>query len=393
MAHRAFVVIAVAAVACKSKRHADPMPEPPLAGDARPAADAAKPWPELDGYPLTAPDRVIALPAKATAPRFEVGGPVIAGDVAVVASSQFGFIGVDWRRGTIAWTKPAGAHVAPPLVRSDGVVLIGECVNPPAIADGELLLGCLRVVTNTGTDRAYIAIRANPKAVEAFASAAGTQSLWPDGERVRWRRGDAAVTIDLVSGVAKPADATPPPVTVVYQDHRWDISHVDGRIIAREGSREAWSTKHQYTAMLGPVWLPDQSPMLRVANLGSYGYMPEVHLHDIDATGSLSGQSARPTPGIGLLGWGVSSYGDVALAVRLDTSLRRDFVAGYAANAALVWVYTLPEVPRADPVGIAIAPDAVVVFHDGDTLTVLPELSVPPTAPGGGRPASQIPTP
>ena len=35
-----------------------------------------------------------------------------------------------------------------------------------------------------------------------------------------------------------------------------------------------------------------------------------------------------------------------------------------------------------DPVGVAIAPDAVVVFHDGDTLTILPELSAPPTAPG-----------
>jgi hypothetical protein len=47
-----------------------------------------------------------------------------------------------------------------------------------------------------------------------------------------------------------------------------------------------------------------------------------------------------------------------------------------------MWVYPLPRTPRADPIGVAVAPDAVVVFHDGDTLTVLPELSAPSTAPG-----------
>jgi hypothetical protein len=58
-----------------------------------------------------------------------------------------------------------------------------------------------------------------------------------------------------------------------------------------------------------------------------------------------------------------------------------------------MYVYPLPEVPRADPVGVAIAPDAVLVFHDGDTFTVLPELSVPPTAPGAPKASSQNPTP
>jgi hypothetical protein len=47
-----------------------------------------------------------------------------------------------------------------------------------------------------------------------------------------------------------------------------------------------------------------------------------------------------------------------------------------------MWTYALPQVPRPDPIDIAMAPDAVVVFHDGDTVTVLPEVSAPPTAPG-----------
>jgi hypothetical protein len=59
----------------------------------------------------------------------------------------------------------------------------------------------------------------------------------------------------------------------------------------------------------------------------------------------------------------------------------------------LMWVYPLPRMQRADPIGLAVAPDAVLVFHDGDTLTVLPELSAPPTAPGATRPPLENPTP
>ncbi|HEY5923911.1 MAG TPA: hypothetical protein VIV11_19665, partial [Kofleriaceae bacterium] len=121
---------------------------------------------------------------------------------------------------------------------------------------------------------------------------------------------------------------------------------------------------------------------------------PEILVFDIDATGSLHGQvSLSPAPGIGLIGHGIDSVGNVAMAVRLDTSLERDYIAGYAANALLVWTYALPRMPRADPVGIAVAHDAVVVFHDGDTFTVLPELSAPPTAPGAVRAPSENATP
>ena len=117
-------------------------------------------------------------------------------------------------------------------------------------------------------------------------------------------------------------------------------------------------------------------------------------LFDMDATGSLNSQvSMSPAPGIGLVGHAIDRVGDTALAVRLDTSLERDYIAGYAANALLMWTYPLPRMPRADPVGIAIAHDAVVVFHDGDTFTVLPELSAPPTAPGAVREPSENATP
>jgi hypothetical protein len=361
--------------------------------DAAVADASDAPWPELAGLPTVEPVRVIALPARPDVPRFTVGGPVLAGDLAIVSSSQFGFIAVDFRRGQIAWTKPAGSHVAPPQVVDGSVVLIGDCLNPPEIDERETLLGCMRVVTPTGADQAYLAIHGKAKAVASFAASAGEQHVDPAEHGVVWRRGDEAVAIDLVSGVATPARATEPPLVVTYKGKTWRIHRDDeGHIIA--DGKPPWRTEGTYSALLGTVHIPEQAPMVRMSRATRHRGNPELLLFDVDATGSLNGQvSLDPAPGIGLVGHAISSVGDVALAIRLDTSLERDYIAGYAANGLLMWTYPLPRIPRADPVGIAIASDAVVVFHDGDTFTILPELSAPPTAPGAVRAPSENATP
>jgi hypothetical protein len=384
----------LAPIACKP-RHGVPPDDAPRAAieDAGPHAaliDAAAPWPELAAFPAAEPTRVIALPARPDVPRFDVGGPVIAGDVAIVSSSQLGFAAIDWRRGTLVWTRPAGLHVAPPIATADGVILIADCTGAADVPD--TLLGCMRVVTASGIDQSYAAIHG--KHVEAFAGAAGTQDVWRDGERaVRWRRGERAVSIDLMTGIARPATAEPPPVHVVYRTHAWDIARTGEHIVARERGKVAWQTQRAYTALLGAVYLAELSPMIRVTSIGAFGGHAELNLLDIDATGSLHGAVAFPVPAISALGHAIDAVGNTAIAVRMDSSLRHDFVVGYAANALLMYVYRLPEIPRADPVGLAIAPDAVLVFHDGDTFTVLPELSAPPTAPGTPRAPSQNPTP
>jgi hypothetical protein len=393
--------IALALAACKSGREPrqDP-PTPAVPGDADADAgagdamlDAATRWPELAGLPSAEPLRVIVLPARADVPRFEVGGPAIADDVAVVSSSQFGFLAIDWRRGSVVWARPAGLHVAPPVGRRGDAILIGDCLNPPELPDAtETLLGCLRVVTASGADQTYAAIHG--KRVDAFAAERGPQQVWLDGERaVRWRRGEQAVAVDLFTGVARPVAAEAPPVHVVYKQRAWDVVHRAGRIVALARGKLAWQTEYTYTALLGAVYLDELSPMVRVANVGAFGGRAEMNLLDIDATGSLHGQAAFPVPAIGLLGHAIDEVGNTAIAIRMDSSLRRDFVVGYAANALMMYVHPLPEIQRADPVGVAVAPDAVLVFHDGDTFTVLPELSSPPTAPGAPRVPSQNPTP
>jgi hypothetical protein len=374
-------------IACKAKA--------PAHDDAAPVvADAKDEWPALARFAKVEAVHVVTLPAKTTVPRFDVGGPAIANGIAVVSSSQFGFVAVDYLRGQIMWSKAAGLHVAPPVARNGSFTLLGECLQAPELK-ADQLLGCVRIVTPTGGDLSYVAVHGHPKDVAEFAEEPGAQHLWAvDDHTLLWRRGDRAVLVDQLTGVATPTAAIDPPLDVSYKAKKWQIGRADdGTLRATQKGKPAWKTERSYTELLGAVYLPEQAPMVRVSNVGHFGGIAEMNLMDIDATGSLNGQVAIPVPGIGIVGHGIDSIGDVAIAIQLDRSLDHHFLVGYAANALLMWVYPLPRVQRPDPVGIAVAPDAVVAFHDGDTLTILPELSAPPTAPGAARAPSENSTP
>ncbi len=388
------LVVLVALSACRGTPH---VPTRDAGKVAHAGSDAAGSdgWPELRTFPTIEPTRVVALPARTNTPRFDVGGPAVENGIAVVASSQFGFVAVDYRAGQIIWSKPTGLHVAPPLARPGGFLLIDSCFQPPPVPAGRTLLGCARSVTPTGADQGYIAIHGDANAVAAFAIEPGVQHTWSLGDReILWRRGDQAVVVDPVTGVASPAAAVDPPLQVTHKNRTWSITHADdGHIVATEHGKPSWHTERPYTELLGAVYLPEQSPMLRLSNAGRYRGHPELSLMDIDATGSMHGQVAFPVPGIGLVGHAIDAVGDVALAVQLVASLFNQFLAGYAANSLLMWVYALPRMQRADPIGLAVAPDAVLAFHDGDTFTILPELSAPPTAPGAARPPLENSTP
>ncbi len=375
--------IVIAFAACKGKRaaHDDAPPPSPPPRDA--AADAPSAWPELADLPQIDAVHTVALPIDRQKPRGDVGGPVVANGVAVVSSSQLGFVAVDYARGQVAWKKPAGARVAPPLAVADGFLLISDCERAEPAA-----LGCLRVVSPTGSDRSYVVIRGHA------LPEAGDQAVWArDADRVVWRRGNQAVLVDVTTGSAQPYPAADPPLVVQHKHETWEITRdAAGQIVGAEHGH-IWHTERAYAALIGAIYLPEQSPMIRAVNNGHFGGAPELLVFDIDATGSLHGQVARPVPGVALTAHAIDAVGDTALAVHLDASLERDFIAGYAANALLMWVYPLPRRPRVDATGVAVAPDAVVVFHDGDTLAILPELSAPPTAPGAARPPSENPTP
>jgi hypothetical protein len=387
------LALALALVAaCKSHRPSEH--DEPSAAVHIAAPIPAGPWPELATFTHVLAVRDIALPVQAKTPRFDTGGPVLVGDVAVMSSSQFGFVAVDYRTGQIAWAKPAGLHVAPPVARGGDFVLIGECINPPDVPDGERLFGCLRVVTPTGADKNYVAIHARAEGpLQDFATATGPEATWATDDRtIVWRRDTATVAVDTVTGVATAVAADDPPLVVRSKGRTWQISRDKDGFISATG-KPSWRTENPYDALIGAVYMPDQTPIVRLIHARPWAKQPEMLVADLDATGSMNGTVAQPFPGIELLAHGVDSVGNTALAVRLDASLQRDYIIGYAANALLVWVYELPQVPRADAVGLAVTPDAVIVFHDGDTLTVLPDVSAPPTAPGAIRPPSENATP
>ncbi len=367
-----------------------PPPRDGGVADARPNKD---PWPALAALPKIEPVRVVSLAINKDAAPGDSVGPVVAGGLAVVASPQLGFVAVDYRRGQVAWHKPAGGRTAPPLARPDGFVLLGDCVGDVGVPAGERGVGCLRAVTRAGGDEGYVAVHG--KRLEAFAHATGAEATWSLGEHaIAWRRGDQALSIEPVTGEATPISAADPPIVVRYRDRTWEVTRdAAGVITGREHAGTSWHTRRGYSELLGAIYLPEQGPMIRAANLHHFAGAPELNLFDIDATGSMHGQVSFPVPGVALFGHAIDAVGDTALALRLDTSLEHDYIVGFAANALIMYVYPLPIAQRQQPIGLAVANDAVVAFHDGDTLTILPELSAPPTAPGAARPPSENSTP
>lgn len=402
MRARVFGAMCAAAMcaACKGKHDAADKPGRPveLAGSAAPS-DAASDGPGVDAgadwtialaeVPGTTPLREIVLPSRQDQPRFNVVGPVILGDLAIVGSSQLGFAAVDWRRGALAWTKPAGAHLAPPIVVDDNVLLIGDCASPPEVPDGEALLGCLRSVSASGADTAYIAVHGKTDEVDAFSHAVGDQEILLDGDELWWRRGDAAIVINPVSGVAtyQPVrEMLRPAFAVDYKDRHWIVKQEGGFIYAHgKTPKDSWKSDRPMSPLVGVVRLPNRPPMLRMIGSDSR-FGNEIRIVDLDAMGSLNGAvSWDAVPGMAVLAHALGPIGDIALVVRYDTSLKHDFVVAYSATAVLRYGWPLPETARVDPIGVAVAgsaPDAVVVFHDGDTVTVLP-----------GRGASENATP
>lgn len=384
-----WLVLAGALAACKGKRdtgtEARPVEPAPPARDAAAVVRDAAVWPGFEKLPITAPLRQVTLPSRPDQPRFDVVGPVVLGDVAVVGSSQLGFAGVDWKRGALVWTKPAGARLAPPAVGGDDIYLIADCTTAPEVPPNELLLGCMRTVTEGGADTAHVAIHGKASAVEEHSHAVGDQRVYVEGEHVRWVRGDRAVAIDLTTGVATAASADAPRLLATYRGKTYDAAAIH---------------EHDGARLLGLVHLPGQVPMARFAAVSGRSGAPEIRLLDASVLNNGLGQAAwDAVPGIAVLAHATSPVGDVALAARLDKTLRHDYIVGFSANALLRWVYPLPELTRTEPIGIALgldderAPVAVVVFHDGDVVSILPELSSPPTAPGAVRGPSENATP
>jgi hypothetical protein len=374
-------LIAIAIAGCKGGTK----PKPPLVIDAAPrvVVDAAPSWPELDGLPHVSPTLTIELPTKAFEPLVSLAGPVASGDLAVLGSSQFGFAAIDWRTGKVAWRRETGPHVAPPVVHADGVLVVGECPTAgPRPKTKDVVVGCWWIVASHGLDLAAGRIAGTEREMRDFVAARGEATLIPlDDHRLTWTRGDAAIAIDLDTGRATPASVEPVAAIARYKGREWRIAiEPDDALVARDPSgAEKWRMVTRFAAVIGV--LPGESyevPMVRVVNLKGASGRGFVDLIDIDATGSKLGQAGALVPGLEVIGHAFAGApGHTALALRLDNSIERDYIAAHDGRGNLAWVWPLPRRPRADRVGLAFTETGeVLAFHDGDRLTILPPVTV-----------------
>jgi hypothetical protein len=478
IAARAVLAAALGLAGC-GKKHApggavtapaaDDAGPPEAAGDAGAAtAEAATPpWPALAGMPLGAPWRIIELPAApapagpavrdagapvaaaAVPPGEASAGPVMIGDVAVVATSRAGFVGIDTRNAAVAWSRPAGPRVAPPVALGDHVVLIGDCPVAPRVAKGEVALGCYDVVDPVRAADAQAGVVHGPaRALAGFvaagrlaprarskraappppvaATAADADRTASDGQGgILWRRGDHAVRFDLDTGVATaaPADAVTDHVDVDYQGAHWTYTYEHGDLTGRNAGAPAarWHFPAAGLVLVGAFdATPPRIPVVRLAGsrgpptdrpvrrrphrarapIHTRGPAPararaarprSVLLFDVDGVEGHLGSVSHAVPGVAVLASAFGEGGATVLVIRLDDTATRDYVAAFDGNGMLMWAWPLPEPdrPRTALPGLALT-EGWIVAHFDDRLALLPLVSEPPTPPAG---PSQNPTP
>lgn len=378
----AALALALLVVGCRSKHKAASKHRVP---DASASADRSvvqvdagqsATWPLLDDRPRAVADAVFQLSPDTSMPLLSAVGPVEIDGLVVVGSSQLGFVAIDMERRAQRWHRATGSRLAPPLAAVDGILLVSDCALPPAptrIGIGQRLLGCYRVLSADGEERIAAPISGDDAAVAAFASEPGPSALYPQTpDRVRWQRGEYAVDFNITTGLAVPASPTPAGVTARHGKRSWQIRLGEDALDAIGTSAMSWKVSSRFAALLGVIpGAGYEVPTVRVARLSGANGQGQVELLDIDATGSRRGHAAHPIPGIVVLAHTFRA-GDTALAVRLDTSLRHDYIAAFDRRAGLRWVWPLPESTRVDPIGLAISDTKVYAFFDGAHIAVLP---------------------
>ncbi|MEZ4366276.1 MAG: hypothetical protein R2939_08295 [Kofleriaceae bacterium] len=368
----------LALAGCKGERAALPPPPTPTptSTDAAPPPPPVDPWPELAELPGVEPSRRLTLPTDGRRPRLSVVGPVVVGEVAVVGGSQLGFTAIELGSGELRWTLPTGLRAVTPLRWGDELLLVDDCAEAPTVIATDRVLGCYRIVSADGAVVAAGTVVGARGDIDVFAGARGDSFLVADGAPgvVRWQRGDAAVTFAVDDGRARASAARPRTVRATWRERSWDLGLEDEVLVARApDGAVAWRIDATTAAVLGVIPAAGhEAPMVRVARIGGLSGRGMVGVLDVDATGSRHGQAAFPLPGISILASAMADDGTTALATRVDASLSRDVVALLDRRGAVAWVWPLPHREHVEPLGVAVADEVVLVFHDGDQLTWLP---------------------
>lgn len=377
-------LLLVALLGCKGKHAAiDAAPPPPVVADAA-TGDPA--WRALDGFPHAQPRWHVTGIQDPLALARDAHGPIVIDNVAIVAASGIGAMGVDLAKGEILYQRAQGSHVALPVpLAINELLTVGDCPAPVDVPKGAALIGCYAVlsVRNPAAFGAgsLIASQADADALgggpTTLAVTGTTAYLGRSDGWVRWEVGDPPRGEARATAVARrEVPRTGPSVSVGEGDERvelWaedDVLELRYHDPAMVSDRSAIKDVSSAPGALGLV--PDDPRAVRAFRLpqGEATIQPiVVHVDGLELR-----QLGAAMPGISLLAAAHGARG-YAMALRLDASLQHDYVAAVTADGQVAWVYELPAPPnggRAQPVGLAMTDELVVVFHDAVAVAALP---------------------
>jgi hypothetical protein len=379
------VAVATLAVAgaCRGKsKKAPPRDAAPVAS----AADAGAAPTPLAAMPKARPRWTVTLDA-APVPAVDVHGPILVGDAALVAGSAIGIAGIDIKTGAILTERPAAGSVGIAALDDERALAVGDCTDAIRPPKGDALIGCY-VVMDAHHEAVYGAGSIVAPQKDAAQLGGGATTLFisekpprlafvgrddPDAPWLRFVLADpprgevlaeAIETREVPIG-ARAASVSVPAGQFWVVDDVLEVRHHDPQSLSNR------SSVMNIAAAPGALHALDDD-RVRAFRLvpGERALQPII----IDPATLRLDDLGTAVPGIDLLAAAHGTKG-YAIAVRLDTSLANDYVAAFTTDGTLSYAYALPPPPnggRALPVGIAMTDDAVIVFHDGNTISALP---------------------
>lgn len=399
-AARACVALAMLA-ACRGESRERPAPAPA-------ATEPAPDEPGAAGGAGPEPAWVTRVPATPGMPVLEAAeGPVLAGDLVLVASSSIGFAAVERATGAVRWQRRGEEQPQRPIARGDLALLPGRCAAeiddaPPsrpvagcveevALASGELarrrwviapgptprprVLGAVGDALIWGADGVVWIDRGDPVVIATHAEGATplAVTLTEAGALVVWRdaietvvRGEAGgfeagtrreLPDRILRGVTDPV-AVGEVLALVVDDVLQGWHPASGQVAWRASARMSYAP--------GSVVRRDE--IVRAVALDG-----GLHVVDIDpARGAIVREGER-RPALQASSARFDAAGGLMVAVRPSVSLLRDQVMAFDADGRHRWTWDVP-VPtaaRLDPVGVDGDERDVFVFYDGRELARL----------------------
>lgn len=349
---RAFAAAIGLLAACKDPPPKQEPEQPRPATGATPAAiDAATPpipgWPELAGQVLAEPVWLLDLEPRLERPEYAAHPPLTVGERVIVAGSRLGYLGLDRATGEIAWRRPAGPRLSAPLaLATDDVLVIRDCDEPVGAPRGQAVLACFERIDpqNVAARAAGRLFAPEPDVGDCTAAPGGAWFVeGHDPQALTVGRRLCRFHAELAGGAAERLPDDPGPGIPGDQ--------ID--IVLRERA-------------------PDGLPWHHDVSTGAHRVVRGIGTRrGIDLPG-LTVLAAAPLDGRADAG---------AVVVRVDTTLRRDYVAAFD-HTGIRWVWPLPPPPDGDgrggPVGISSTDRDVLVLFDGSRLARLSSSFSPP---------------